>query len=89
MGTERGLTQTRQAAAGQKHLDGKSLAFSGGLHPPYENACPDPFYFGYSRPEVVALNPDTARRVLDIGCGDGRLGEAIKRRQQVSGCGIE
>ena len=56
---------------------------------PQTEAGPDPFYFGYSRPEVVALVPETARRVLDIGCGAGRLGEAIKQRQQASVCGIE
>ena len=50
---------------------------------------PDPFYFGYPRPEVVALVPQTARRVLDIGCGAGRLGEAIKQRQQANVAGIE
>ena len=50
---------------------------------------PDPFYFGYSRPEVVALVPETARRVLDVGCGAGRLGEAIKQRQPAQVSGIE
>ena len=50
---------------------------------------PDPFYFGHSRPEVVALVPQSARRVLDIGCGAGRLGEAIKQRQHAWVAGIE
>ena len=53
------------------------------------NAEPDPFYFGYARPEVVQLVPKTARRVLDIGCGAGRLGEAIKQRQEANVSGIE
>ncbi len=56
---------------------------------PHSEASPDPFYFGYPRPEVVALVPETARRVLDIGCGAGRLGEAIKQRQQATVSGIE
>ena len=62
----------------------------GCTHPDGEASfSPDPFYFGYVRPEVVALVPETARRVLDIGCGAGRLGEAIKRRQQANVSGIE
>ncbi len=61
------------------------------LHPPYESPARgnDPFYFGHARPEVLALIPATARRVLDIGCGAGRLGEAIKARQPAEVVGIE
>ncbi len=58
-------------------------------HTQKSKASPDPFYFGYPRPEVVALVPQTARRVLDIGCGAGRLGEAIKQRQPATVSGIE
>jgi 2-polyprenyl-3-methyl-5-hydroxy-6-metoxy-1,4-benzoquinol methylase len=57
--------------------------------PPSAETAPDPLYFGHARPEVVALVPETARRVFDIGCGAGRLGEAIKRRQEASVSGIE
>ena len=39
----------------------------------------DPVYFSHVRPEILALVPDSARRVLDVGCGAGRLGEALKR----------
>jgi 2-polyprenyl-3-methyl-5-hydroxy-6-metoxy-1,4-benzoquinol methylase len=49
----------------------------------------DPGYFGHARPEVLALIPPTARRVLDIGCGAGRLGEALKARQQAEVVGME
>ena len=49
----------------------------------------DPFYFGHARPEVMALVPVGARRILDIGCGAGRLGEALKTRQQAKVVGIE
>ncbi len=52
-------------------------------------AVPDPFYFGHVRPEVQALIPQSARRVLDSGWGVGRLGEAIKQRQNASVSGIE
>ena len=81
--TKRGRRRRAEA------FERRSPALPGGSHPPRENGCPDPFYFGYSRPEVVALVPESARRVLDIGCGAGRLGEAIKQRQQASVCGIE
>jgi len=65
--------------------------FTGGLHPPYKDdlKVPDTFYFGYPRPEIVAIVPESARRVLDIGCGAGRLGEALKARQQAEVIGVE
>jgi len=37
----------------------------------------------------LALIPDSARRVLDIGCGAGRLGDALKARQQAEVWGVE
>ncbi|MBI3464556.1 MAG: glycosyltransferase [Planctomycetes bacterium] len=49
----------------------------------------DHAYFEFSRPELVALVPEAARRVLDIGCGAGRVGAAIKARQQAEVVGIE
>jgi GT2 family glycosyltransferase/tetratricopeptide (TPR) repeat protein/2-polyprenyl-3-methyl-5-hydroxy-6-metoxy-1,4-benzoquinol methylase len=49
----------------------------------------DPFYFEWARPELLALVPSSARIVLDIGCGTGRLGEEIKRRQDCRVLGIE
>ena len=49
----------------------------------------DPVYFGHARPEVLALVPESARRVLDIGYGAGRLGEALKARQETRVVGIE
>ncbi|MDB5387279.1 MAG: wbbL 5, partial [Planctomycetaceae bacterium] len=48
-----------------------------------------PGYFDCARPEILELIPATARRVLDIGCGTGRLGEFLKARQDAMVTGIE
>jgi GT2 family glycosyltransferase/tetratricopeptide (TPR) repeat protein/2-polyprenyl-3-methyl-5-hydroxy-6-metoxy-1,4-benzoquinol methylase len=50
---------------------------------------PDPHYFEFSRPEVLALVPLDARRILDIGCGAGQLGRALKNRQNCMVYGVE
>jgi len=49
----------------------------------------DASYFEHARPEVVALIPPTARRVLDLGCGTGRLGALLKERQPAEVVGVE
>jgi 2-polyprenyl-3-methyl-5-hydroxy-6-metoxy-1,4-benzoquinol methylase len=49
----------------------------------------DPGYFNFPRPEILALIPRSARQVLDVGCGAGRLGEALKARQPAEVVGIE
>jgi GT2 family glycosyltransferase/tetratricopeptide (TPR) repeat protein/2-polyprenyl-3-methyl-5-hydroxy-6-metoxy-1,4-benzoquinol methylase len=49
----------------------------------------DPSYFAHARPELLALIPTSARAVLDVGCGAGRLGEALKARQAATVVGIE
>lgn len=41
------------------------------------------------RPEVQALVPEGARRVLDLGCSSGSLGAALKRRQGARVVGVE
>jgi methionine biosynthesis protein MetW len=41
------------------------------------------------RPEVQALVPRSARRVLDLGCATGELGAALKARQDVEVVGVE
>ncbi|HOQ98221.1 MAG TPA: glycosyltransferase [Anaerolineae bacterium] len=46
-------------------------------------------YYNHARPEVMALVPDTARRILDVGCGTGALGAALKARQECYVAGIE
>ncbi len=46
-------------------------------------------YFEFERPDVLRLIPSSAKRILDIGCGGGRLGAAIKQRQSAYVSGIE
>ena len=41
------------------------------------------------RPDVQALVPAGARRILDLGCASGELGAALKRRQGAEVVGIE
>jgi 2-polyprenyl-3-methyl-5-hydroxy-6-metoxy-1,4-benzoquinol methylase len=42
-----------------------------------------------SRPEVQALVPLNARRVLDLGCSSGAVGAALKGRQDTEVIGVE
>lgn len=49
----------------------------------------DRSYFEHARPELLAMIPQSARTLLDIGCGAGRLGEAVKARQECMVVGIE
>ena len=46
-------------------------------------------YYEFVRPELLALVPNSAKCVLDVGCGAGRLGEAIKARQGAKVVGLE
>lgn len=46
-------------------------------------------YFEHSRPDVLELIPHSAKRVLELGCGGGKLGASLKKRQQASVVGVE
>ncbi|HEX5443905.1 MAG TPA: methyltransferase domain-containing protein [Pirellulales bacterium] len=49
----------------------------------------DASYFNFARPELLARVPDSAGRVLEVGCGAGRLGEGLKARQACEVVGVE
>ena len=46
-------------------------------------------YYDFARPELLERIPPSAKRILDVGCANGRLGEAIKTRQDAEVIGIE
>jgi 2-polyprenyl-3-methyl-5-hydroxy-6-metoxy-1,4-benzoquinol methylase len=46
----------------------------------------DQSYFEHTRPELRALVPIDARRVLDVGCGGGALGATLKAER--AGCEV-
>ncbi|MBM3498560.1 MAG: glycosyltransferase, partial [Armatimonadetes bacterium] len=48
-----------------------------------------PQYYQFPRPDLIALIPCEARIILDVGCGAGRMGEALKRRQPARVVGVE
>jgi len=55
-----------------------------------EESQPPAGYFGHVNPDLLDALPITAKRVLEIGCGEGALGAAFKRRQpQVVWTGVE
>lgn len=49
----------------------------------------DAAYFEFDRPELRALVPAGARRVLDVGCGAGALGAALREERGIEVMGLE
>jgi 2-polyprenyl-3-methyl-5-hydroxy-6-metoxy-1,4-benzoquinol methylase len=46
-------------------------------------------YFDFDRPEIQELVPIIVLRIFDIGCGAGRLKQALKCRQNAHVTGVE
>ncbi len=46
-------------------------------------------YYSHTRQEILDRVPRDAKRILDVGCGAGNLGAAIKQRQPAEVHGIE
>jgi SAM-dependent methyltransferase len=43
-------------------------------------------YYAQARPEMLAFVPETTRRLLDIGCSEGRFGAGVK--EKLPGCEV-
>lgn len=56
---------------------------------PSDNSPNDNSYYQHARPEILEMIPDTARRILDVGCGAGVLGALIKANRPTEVHGIE
>lgn len=46
-------------------------------------------YFECPRPEMLGYVPDSCRNVLDVGCGRGLFGKAIRQRNKCEVWGVE
>jgi 2-polyprenyl-3-methyl-5-hydroxy-6-metoxy-1,4-benzoquinol methylase len=46
-------------------------------------------YFEHARFEMLPYVPTTCQRVLDVGCGQGNFGEALKQSRKVEVWGLE
>lgn len=55
----------------------------------YTNRGGEDSYFSGARRDLLAMIPANATRILDVGCGAGRLGEALKQERARDVTGIE
>ncbi len=46
-------------------------------------------YFTQSRAEMIPFVPECAKKIIDIGCGKGELGEQVKAARQAEVWGLE
>jgi 2-polyprenyl-3-methyl-5-hydroxy-6-metoxy-1,4-benzoquinol methylase len=46
-------------------------------------------YFHYARQEMIAFIPEAATTILEVGCGDGAFGAALKQNRSAHITGIE
>jgi 2-polyprenyl-3-methyl-5-hydroxy-6-metoxy-1,4-benzoquinol methylase len=46
-------------------------------------------YFEQSRPEMLPFVPSDCKRVLDVGCGRGNFGQALKQERKIEVWGLE
>lgn len=46
-------------------------------------------YLGQTREELWPLIPTDAKKILDVGCGGGALGAAVKSKQDAWYCGVD
>jgi 2-polyprenyl-3-methyl-5-hydroxy-6-metoxy-1,4-benzoquinol methylase len=47
------------------------------------------FYFEQARPEMQQFVPANCKRILDVGCGQGKFGELLKQSRSIEVWGIE
>ena len=48
-----------------------------------------PKYFGHARPEILPFVPEGIKEALDIGCSEGRFGEALQKARGCRVTGVE
>ena len=84
---QRGMEEVHAKHTYRHRMEAILAAVTAGAQPRRSSA--SSAYYHFRRPELVALVPPEATSVLDVGCGAGRMGEALKRRQRCRVVGVE